>query len=209
MAAFAQALKEASPSHDKAMAVEFLSILDPGASKFTFQFFSDTGNGPAEVFHGSLDEVWPKVEALNTPARGMGAFVTPNETDGQGRRRENIVRVRALFADADLGTDEPVKDLPRVMRPPGTLHLKDPNNPRRVTLKTPSELRRWKLGELAEAFDLQVASGNTGAGSVTPQVTPQRGWHGVPTGSSAPLIQNSSDACSKPTGNTNAGELGT
>ena len=28
-------------------------------------------------------------------------FVTVNETDGQGRRRENIFRARALYADAD------------------------------------------------------------------------------------------------------------
>ena len=55
----------------------------------------------AEIFHGTLDEVWPKVLALNTPQRGVGVFVTVNETDFQGRRAQNIVRGRALFADAD------------------------------------------------------------------------------------------------------------
>jgi hypothetical protein len=33
-----------------------------------------------------------------------------------------------------LGTDSSIKDLPRVMRLPGTLHLKDPSQPRLVTL---------------------------------------------------------------------------
>ena len=39
--------------------------------------------------------------ALNTPQQGAGVFVTINETDLQGRKVENIVRTRALFADAD------------------------------------------------------------------------------------------------------------
>src|SRR6266404_2256991 len=68
------------PTHDKGMADDFLAALDPGARKFTFQFFSDSGRGHADVFHGSLDEVWPKVQALNTVAHGIGVFVTISET---------------------------------------------------------------------------------------------------------------------------------
>jgi hypothetical protein len=101
--AFAKIL--ATPQHDKAMAAEFLAVLDPTTTKFTFQFFSDAGGRYAEVFHGPLDKVWPKVKELNTPTKGMGVFVTVNETDGQGRRRENIIRARALFGDAD-GADQ-------------------------------------------------------------------------------------------------------
>jgi hypothetical protein len=97
--AFATTL--ATPQHDKEMAADFLAILGPTATKHTFQFFSDGDERYAEVFHGSLNEVWPKVEALNTPCRRVGVFVTVNETDGQGRRRENIIRPRAVFADAD------------------------------------------------------------------------------------------------------------
>ena len=118
---------------------------------------------------------------LNTPQDGVGVFVTISETDFKGRSSKNIVRPRALFADADskeqaerclsllnacgaspsmavnsgrgyhfyfctdvprdqfpllqeqlsakLGTDAAVKDLPRVMRLPGTLHLKTLLNP--------------------------------------------------------------------------------
>jgi hypothetical protein len=130
------------------------------------------------------------VISLNTPERRIGVFVTINETDFGGRRAENIVRARALFADADsrdqvrssrgvinatgapptmvvctsagrahfywccddlpqneftalqgaliakLGTDPAVKDLPRVMRLPGTLHLKDSKAPGKVTSLT-------------------------------------------------------------------------
>src|ERR1039457_841708 len=80
------------PAHDKDMAGKFLASLDPNASKFTFQFFGDGAGTYAEIFHGTLDQVWPKVQALNTPTRRCGVFVTINETDLIGRRTENIVR---------------------------------------------------------------------------------------------------------------------
>src|SRR5262245_5039190 len=99
--------KLATHTHDKDMAREFLVGLDPKANKFTFQFFSDSGKRHAEIFHGTLDEVWPKVQQLNTRQRGAGVFVTINETDLKGRKNENIVRPRALFADAD--NDEQAK----------------------------------------------------------------------------------------------------
>jgi hypothetical protein len=174
-------------THDKAMAREFLAALDPNATRFTFQLISDRGSGTSKILHCSLDELWPQVEALNDPKHQYGVFVTPNETDFLGRKAENIVRVRSLFADADgdeqvercenvlavsgvipsavvrtgrgahyyffgelsreafskyqqtlidkLGTDRSIKDLPRVMRLPGTVHLKDPSRPRLVTLE--------------------------------------------------------------------------
>jgi hypothetical protein len=93
--------RPAIPAHDKAMAARFLAGLDPNATKFTFQFFADSGNSHPQVFHGTLDEVWPKVLMCNTPQYGAGAYVTINETDSKGREVENIVRVRALFVDAD------------------------------------------------------------------------------------------------------------
>jgi RepB DNA-primase from phage plasmid/Primase C terminal 2 (PriCT-2) len=216
-----------APLHDKGMAAEFLAVLDPAATKFTFQFFSDSGGGYPEVFHGSLEDVWPKVEALNNPATGMGVFVTINETDLQGRKSENIVRPRALFADADnadqfnhaldvlrktgakptmavptsqnrahfyfccddiplerfsecqtalaekLGTDPAIKDLPRVMRLPGTLHLKDPNKPQKVVLKRATKPRRWKIGEVVKALGLQPSK--SAAQGTTSNAAPVQG----------------------------------
>jgi hypothetical protein len=226
----ATAQSSVAPAHDKDMAAAFLAALDPTAKTFTFQFFGDGTQGYAEVFHGSLDDVWLKVLALNTPGRGVGVFVTINETDGQGRRRENIVRARALFVDADsaaqlssciktvrdsgarptmivqtsaerahlyyccddirrdqftayqtamaqkFGTDPAVKDLPRVMRLPGTLHLKDPSAPRKVTLKISSSPRRWDISELSATLGLAGAQArgrnSANLGKVTPEVIP-------------------------------------
>ena len=197
------------PTHDKSSAAQFLSVLDPAAQRFTFQFFSDGDEGHAEILHGTLDEVWPKVQALNTAERRIGVFATISETDFRGRRAENVVRARALFVDADgrdqvrrcrdiisatgakptmvvstsagrahfywccddlprdqfsalqgaliekLGTDRAVKDMSRVMRLPGTLHLKNSNAPSKVTLLTSG--RRWKLADLSAQLALHVA----------------------------------------------------
>jgi hypothetical protein len=197
-------------AHDQEMARRFLAALDPSADKFTFQLLSDLKGHKRhqEIIHGTLEELWPKVSALNMRDQCVGVFVTINETDGKGRKAENIVRVRAGFVDADgreqvaecirvfaasgiqpsiavktgngvhfyfcmdlgldqfsevqkmliarLGTDASVKDLPRVMRLPGTLHLKDPNRPRLVKLlNSPiAPIRRWQLDELVSQLSL-------------------------------------------------------
>jgi hypothetical protein len=49
--------------------------------------------------HGTLDEHWDALVRLN--AKGAGIFVTINETDGKGRKAENIIKVRFLFVDLD------------------------------------------------------------------------------------------------------------
>ena len=202
-------------AHDKGMASRFLAGLDPNATKFTFQFFADSGSKYAEIFHGTLDEVWSKILKLNTLGRGIGVFVTIGETDFKGRKAENIVRARALFADADgkeqvercarvlracdvypsmlvssgrgyhfyfctdlprdqfsmlqqqliakFGTDPTVKDLPRVMRLPGTLHLKDPTKPRLVKLlNSPNDpIQHWQLADLVSKLELALDAGVT------------------------------------------------
>lgn len=209
-------------THDKAMAGQFLACLDPHTDRFTFQFFSDGPDRYAEVFHGTLDEVWPKVLALNTLNRRVGAFVTINETDFKGRREDNIRRPRALFVDADtpeqiancineiqargvppdvvvdsgrgmhfywpssdiprdqfsafqkllidrLGTDRAIHDLPRVMRLPGTLHLKDEAQPRLVKLRPlTSPPRNWAYSELVATFGTPPVSAASASGAALP-----------------------------------------
>jgi hypothetical protein len=179
-----QAVKNSPPVHDKKLAELFLAALDPTVEKFTFLSIHDTVEGKCrKAFHGTLNDYWSQqVLPLNTPEQGFGAFVTVNETDGSGgRKKSNIIRARAVFADADspeaiercrahirttamiptmvvrsspgraqfywvreipldmftpvqtalrdkLGTDN-VTDLPRVMRLPGMLHLKQPGRP--------------------------------------------------------------------------------
>ena len=56
---------------------------------------------------------------------------------------------------AKLGTDPAVHDLPRVMRLPGMLHLKDPNTPRLVKLlQTNCAVKIWKLSDLIDKLGL-------------------------------------------------------
>jgi hypothetical protein len=40
-----------------------VSCCDPYATSFIFQIISVAGTGHTEIFRGSLDEFWPKVEA--------------------------------------------------------------------------------------------------------------------------------------------------
>lgn len=72
----------------------------------TWQVFDDTKKDPslAACFHGRLDEVIPRLKAAQR--KGCGVFVSVNETDGKGRRNENMRRARALFLDLD-GTPLP------------------------------------------------------------------------------------------------------
>ena len=94
---------ELAPERDQAE--RFLALLDPGATKFTFQTFDDVAKRKsprlAQILHGSLDELWDRLVGLNI--RRAGIFVTVNETDGKGRKVENITRVRAIHQDDDAG----------------------------------------------------------------------------------------------------------
>ena len=83
----------------------FLSIFgSPGAS-FTYQSVGEgkqKGNrGLLRILHGPLQARMEELAALND--QGAGIFVTVNETDGQGRKSENIIRVRAIWQDDDDG----------------------------------------------------------------------------------------------------------
>ena len=83
----------------------FLQLLDPNAQLFTFQTFNDDkdrkNSRVVRVLHGSLEQTWDELAALNQ--KGAGIFITVNETDGQARRNENIIRIRGVFQDDDDG----------------------------------------------------------------------------------------------------------
>jgi hypothetical protein len=51
------------------------------------------------IWHGRLFDLWGELELCNLS--GACISFTVNETDGQGRRKENITRVRAIFVDLD------------------------------------------------------------------------------------------------------------
>lgn len=85
-----------------AEAARFLYAIDPTATAWTFQTFDDSPEkrgALARTLHGTLAEHAAELARLN--AAGAGVFITPNETNGTGRKAENITRVRAVFADFD------------------------------------------------------------------------------------------------------------
>ena len=91
-------------------AERFLACLDPVAKFFTFQTFDDNSERKdpklVKVLHGTLAEHAAKLQRLND--KGAGIFVTANETDGKGRKADNVVRIRTLFVDLDGSPLDPV-----------------------------------------------------------------------------------------------------
>jgi len=112
----------------------FLKLLDPSADHrdligdyppgFTFQTFGDRKNSsaPTRVIHGKYVDVLKQLVALNR--QGSGVFVTVNETDGKGRKKENIVSRRAIWIEDDLGLDVevPLQHHIKVESSPGKYH---------------------------------------------------------------------------------------
>ena len=104
------------------------------------------------MIHGPLSKVSRVLAKLND--KGAGVFVTVNETDGNGRKKSNIVAARALWVDSDNGPlpdDLPLKPEIIVETSPGKEHgyflLADgPRSPhslwgRSQPLFTPEELQ--------------------------------------------------------------------
>jgi putative DNA primase/helicase len=99
----------ATPSHNPLLTHAFLKALDPTATRFTFQLFRDPKHrkndpnprGLHLIHHCTASDACALAEKWNTLEHGYGLYVTINETDLGGRKRENITRVRAVFVDAD------------------------------------------------------------------------------------------------------------
>jgi hypothetical protein len=76
----------------------------------TFQTFDDNADRKdpklVRVLHGTLNQHADELRYLNS--KGAGVFVVVNDTDGKGRKAENIIRVRAVFADLDGAPLDPV-----------------------------------------------------------------------------------------------------
>ena len=107
------------------VAEHFLTQLDEAAERWTFQTFDDDGQrkdrGLARIIHGTIEEHSETLCALNQ--RGAGVFVTINETDFCGRKRENILRVRAVWQEDDgAGAHLPLEPHIVVESSPGKYH---------------------------------------------------------------------------------------
>ena len=99
-----------APNFEQAQA--FLDLLDKDAQYWTFQTFDDDADRKskdlAKVLHGTLEDHFDTLAALQK--RGAGVFVTINETDGKGRGKQNIIRVRAQYIDLDGADLKPVRE---------------------------------------------------------------------------------------------------
>lgn len=98
-------IAEGLPLPDFEEAERFLTALDETAEAFTFQSFDDDKTRKdkrmAVILSGTFDTHREHLARFN--GHGAGIFVTVNETDGRGRKLENIVRVRAVWHEDDQG----------------------------------------------------------------------------------------------------------
>ena len=94
----------------------------------TFQTFGDknkTDKSLSRVLHGNITKYFSKLIELNE--KGAGIFLMVNEGDGSGRTANDIIEVRALFADFDGTPHQEALDLLKphliVESSPGKFHL--------------------------------------------------------------------------------------
>src|SRR5918996_4282640 len=100
-------VKERPPLEpDLDQARRFLTLLDEDAAKFTFQMATDAK--PADkprpdplARHVNLSPDNLRALARHNAQFRAAVWVCINETDGRGRKRENVTRVRAVFLDGD------------------------------------------------------------------------------------------------------------
>lgn len=107
------------PQPDLAQAQRFLDLIAPG-EPITFQTFMDRqkedGRHAAassrrppnlnRILYGGFSQHAPALTQLNH--QGAGVFFMVNQGDQNGRKKENVVRARALFVDLDGAPLEPV-----------------------------------------------------------------------------------------------------
>ena len=120
------------------LAQSFLTALDEDSEVWSFQTFDDDckrrSKALARQFHGSLDKHQSALADLNQ--QGAGIFVTVNQTNGKGRRKANITRIRALFVDLD---GAPLAPLQNAAKPP---HI--------VVQSSPSKFHAyWRVSDCA------------------------------------------------------------
>ncbi len=74
-------------------------------AQVTIQVFRDCKKTPGpnkpHHFHGTIDDLWPKIIKLNQ--NGYGIFIMVNKGDLNGRKKENVKSVSAYFFDQDGG----------------------------------------------------------------------------------------------------------
>lgn len=109
---------------DLEQAVRHINFIASGGD-VTFQTFDEGKDSKDDMTQGESPRVFRDAnesslsEAIHQNLRGQGVFIVVNETDGKGRKAENITKVRFVFCDLDEGGKE---KLARIMadekRPP-------------------------------------------------------------------------------------------
>lgn len=111
---------------DLGIAKGFLNKLDPNTSNFTFQTFDDNKDRKdpklIRILNGTLEE--HATALINLNAKGAGVFITVNQTDGTGRKKENIMGIRALWVEDDNGNAPaiPIEPHMKIESSPGKYH---------------------------------------------------------------------------------------
>jgi hypothetical protein len=85
----------------------------------TWQVFDDTkakDQNRAEIIHGCLAALADDLERRNV--RGDGIYIAVNETNLQGRKKQDIIKIRSLWADLDAKDAVLPFDLGAVPLPP-------------------------------------------------------------------------------------------
>jgi hypothetical protein len=91
---------------EQGQSLRFLKLLDPSAGGFTFQTFDDDRTRKNSALTRIVKSPPPaRDELAKLNKQGAGVFVTINETDGSGRKSENITRIRAVWQEDDDGFD--------------------------------------------------------------------------------------------------------
>ncbi len=122
---------------DLEMANRFLDVLTGSTSEAaTFQFFTDNKELKASrppkrndplALHMHKNRPIDFSFAKQKQRKGAGVWVMVNAGDGKGRKKENVVKVRALFVDLDGSPWEPAATAltphMRVESSPGKWHL--------------------------------------------------------------------------------------
>ena len=104
------------------------ALTGDAATPVTIQTFDDRhqDGSLAGWRHGRLTDLEMRKWIVRRYKRGAGVFITINETDGRGRRGQNITRYRAAFVDLDgapLPTSWPLEPSFVVQSSPGKYHI--------------------------------------------------------------------------------------
>lgn len=90
---------------------QYLKLLDSNAESFLFAAFDYRKQKKPKLFYGKPDELKQQLTQLNKDV--FCIYVTVNETaPGTSRKKQDIIRCRAIWIEDDVQVDEPRNDFP-------------------------------------------------------------------------------------------------